>query len=109
MCRSLLLITPEHFPRLQFTFPFVPNRVAASVIEFLTEKLAEQPLDSIAKIKREEVEGTCGSRSQKTRRGCLRKREEAEEEDSEKETENLGVTAWRKGGRTRTEWLERDR
>ncbi|KAF9525321.1 hypothetical protein CPB83DRAFT_772248, partial [Crepidotus variabilis] len=38
MCRSPLIITPERIPRLQLTFPFVPNRIAASVIESLVAK-----------------------------------------------------------------------
>ncbi|KAF8966324.1 hypothetical protein BDZ97DRAFT_1657979 [Flammula alnicola] len=55
ICRSLLIITPELTPRLQLTFPFVPNRVTGSVVESLVEKLVNPPLCSQAKIKEKRV------------------------------------------------------
>ncbi|KDR80663.1 hypothetical protein GALMADRAFT_1097534 [Galerina marginata CBS 339.88] len=110
ICRSVLIPTPERTPRPQATFPFVPNRVTASVIESLVEKLAKAPLYSQAKIKREESEGTWGSQSSKNRgRGCVRKMEPPEERDSEKISDILDVTTWREGGHMRAEWLKKDR
>jgi len=79
------------------------------LIESLVEKLGSQASHSQAKVKREEIEGTCGSQSRKTRRGCVRKRGPSEEEGSEKTEESLGIADWREGGRMRAEWLERDR
>ncbi|PPQ78384.1 hypothetical protein CVT25_011607 [Psilocybe cyanescens] len=110
ICRSILIPTPERTPRSQSTFPFVPNRVTASVIESLVEKLTNPPLYSQARIKKEEIESTWGSQSKKHRgRGCVRKREQSEEKDSEKISDTLDVIAWREGGHLRAEWLKKDR
>ncbi|KAH9479427.1 Tripartite motif-containing protein 5 [Psilocybe cubensis] len=110
ICRSVLTPTPERIPRLQSTFPFVPNRVTASVVESLVEKLINPPLYSQANVKKEEIESTWGSQSRKHRgRGCVRKREPSEEKDSEKVSDTLDVIAWREGGHLRTEWLKKDR
>ncbi|KJA28010.1 hypothetical protein HYPSUDRAFT_62399 [Hypholoma sublateritium FD-334 SS-4] len=110
ICRSLLIITPESTPRLLLTFPFVPNRVTASVIESLVEKLVKPPLCSQAKIKREETDGTWASQSRKNRgRGCVRKREASEEKEDENVSDMPDVAAWREGGLMRAEWLKKDR
>lgn len=110
ICRSLLIITPETTPRLLLTFPFVPNRVTASVIESLIEKLVKPPLCSQAKIKREETDGTWASQSRKNRgRGCIRKREASEEKEEENVSDVPDVAAWREGGLMRAEWLKKDR
>lgn len=110
ICRSLLIITPELTPRLPFTFPFVPNRVTASAIESLVEKLVNPPLCSQAKVKKEESEGTWASQSSKDRgRGCVRKREPSEEQETEKTCDASDVSLWREGGHLRAEWLKKDR
>lgn len=112
ICRSMLIPTPDLTPRLQITFPFVPNRVTASVVESLLEKLVKAPLSSQAKIKREEREETWVSQARKKRgRECIRKREPSEEneDESEKKSNTLDVTAWREGGHMRAEWLKKDR
>ncbi|KAF8159518.1 hypothetical protein B0H34DRAFT_673876 [Crassisporium funariophilum] len=109
ICRCPLIITPELAPRLHITFPFVPNRVAAAVIESLVEKLVKPPLCSQARVKKEETEGSWGSQSTKDRgSGCLRKREQSEEKHPEMTSENLDVTLWGEGGLMRAEWLKKD-
>ncbi|KAF9054518.1 hypothetical protein BJ165DRAFT_1439480 [Panaeolus papilionaceus] len=111
ICRNLLIITPESVPRSHATFPFVPNRVAASVIDSLLEKLARVPLTSQTSIiKREEDEDTCTSQSRKaTNPECVRKREQSEEKDNPPMSDNLAVAGWKEGGNSRVEWLKRDR
>ncbi|KAF9561206.1 hypothetical protein CPC08DRAFT_664551 [Agrocybe pediades] len=110
ICRSTLIPPHEDGPRFLSSFPFVPNRVTASVIESLTEKLTNPPLISQAKIKREESETSWASQSRKDRgRGCVRKREPSEEMEPEKNSDALNVAAWREGGHLRAEWLKKDR
>jgi len=109
MCRSLLIITPEQIPRLQLTFPFVPNRIAASVIESLVAKLVEQPWFSQTKTGQEEVERKCIPKSRRKCRPYLRKEKNSEEESSKGSLEKSSVATWSEGGRMRTDWLERDR
>ncbi|KAJ7890495.1 hypothetical protein B0H14DRAFT_1106500 [Mycena olivaceomarginata] len=58
MCRSLLVITPDRVPRLDITFPFVPNRTAAAMCESMIEKLAQSTTGSSLVVKREESEGS---------------------------------------------------
>ncbi|PPQ63797.1 hypothetical protein CVT24_009792, partial [Panaeolus cyanescens] len=110
ICRSLLIITPESVPRSHTTFPFVPNRVAASVIDSLLEKLVETPLTFQASIKREEDEDTCASQSKKDNNSeCIRKREQSEENGGSSMSDVLAVAGWKEGGHLRAEWLKRDR
>ncbi|KAF9482572.1 hypothetical protein BDN70DRAFT_874943 [Pholiota conissans] len=111
ICRSLLVITPESTPRLPFTFPFVPNRVTASVVESMVEKLVKPPLCSQAKIKREGSESTWASQSRKDRgQECVRKRELSGGTDPEGDgSETSDISAWREGGHMRAEWLKKNR
>ena len=100
----------EDTPRFLTVFPFIPNRVTASVIDSLVEKLTKPPLISQVKIKREESETSWASQSRKDRgRRCARKREPSEEMENEQITDNLDVSAWREGGHLRAEWLKKDR
>ncbi|PPQ67895.1 hypothetical protein CVT26_007095 [Gymnopilus dilepis] len=109
ICRSLLIPTPDLTPRLQITFPFVPNRVTGSIVESLVEKLVKAPLSSQTQIKREESEDTWVSRTRKKRgRNCIQKREPSEENEDASQ-KPLDVTAWREGGHMRAEWLKKDR
>ncbi|KIM44658.1 hypothetical protein M413DRAFT_358705 [Hebeloma cylindrosporum] len=111
ICRSLLIMVPDPTPRLQITFPFIPNRVTDSAVEGLVEKLAQEPLCSQAKIKREDNESTWGSQSRKDRgKGCVgKKRETLEGEEMEKSSDTMAVDVWREGGDMRAEWLKKDR
>jgi hypothetical protein len=112
ICRSLLIITPEHTPRLQLTFPFVPNRVAASVIDALVDKLVTPPLNAQAKIKREDSDSTWSAQAKKKERGkgCVRKREPSEEKEALNISDMPDISAsWKEGGLMRTEWLKKDR
>lgn len=101
ICRSTLALTPDRTPRPPYTFPFVPNRVAAGVVESLIGKLA-QPPPSI--VKQEVHEGLRISESDKE--GRKRKREVLKIEDCSLEAD---LEAWKEGGNLRTEWLKRDR
>ena len=102
---------PEPTPRLQITFPFIPNRVTASVVEGLVEKLAQAPLCSQAKIKREDNENIWGSQSRKDRsKGCVgKKRKTPEGNEMENSSEAMAVDAWRESGDMRAAWLKKDR
>lgn len=108
ICRSLLVITPDRVPRLENTFPFVPNRTAANVVESLIEKLSESPLDTLV-VKREDTEGAWTSElKEEWNAGCSRKKGKSKEEDQEIQV-NAAVVDWREGGAMRAEWLKRDR
>lgn len=107
ICRSLLVITPDRVPRLDITFPFVPNRTAAAVCESLIEKLAQFPSDPSI-VKREDSEGFWGSGSKPgwssdcgSKKGKSKKEEEIQD--------NADVAGWREGGIVRAEWLKKDR
>jgi hypothetical protein len=107
ICRSLLVITPDRTPRLEITFPFVPNRTATSVVESLIEKLADSPLDTVV-VKREDSEGVWASESKEEwNAGCSRKKSKSKEEQEIKV--NADVAGWREGGAMRAEWLKKDR
>ncbi|KAF8659841.1 hypothetical protein AX16_001726 [Volvariella volvacea WC 439] len=103
ICRSLLVITPESPPRLDITFPFVPNRTAAAICESLIEKLAQSPSPRSTSVKKEdtETEWTSGS---KVDADCPKKKASEEAVD-----QTSGIAAWREGGNLRAEWLKRDR
>ncbi|KAG5636679.1 hypothetical protein H0H81_007209 [Sphagnurus paluster] len=102
ICRSLLVITPDRVPRPDTTFPFVPNRTAAAVAEWLIEKLRNTPPGPLV-VKTEDSEGTWGWAT-----GCSRKKDASKSPD-EKEDESADVAGWREGGLMRTEWLKKDR
>ncbi|KAF9497179.1 hypothetical protein BDN71DRAFT_644096 [Pleurotus eryngii] len=100
ICRSLLVITPEHTPRLDVTFPFVPNRTADSVVKSLVEKVSHMdPSGSGSVIKTEERELSWGAASHS------KKAQTKEEDDSDADS---GISAWRQG-LSYVEWLKRDR
>jgi hypothetical protein len=79
ICRSLLVITPDHLPRLDTTFPFTPNRTVDTVVRDLVGKLAAVPSFDVLANK-----GT------------------------KKTEEDTAMAGWRMGGATRAEWLRRD-
>ncbi|KAJ6581538.1 hypothetical protein B0H19DRAFT_510997 [Mycena capillaripes] len=107
MCRSLLVITPDRVPRLDITFPFVPNRTAAALCESMIEKLSQSSASSSLVVKREESESNWpGSEWGDMEWG--RKKGKSKEEE-EMEEENADLAGWREGGNLRTEWLKKDR
>lgn len=105
ICRSVLAVTPDATPRSTFTFPFVPNRTAAAVLEFLIEKLAGSR-GQFMKVKREHSEGLgeSGSRKEEREKDCVPKPSKLDATD-----DNTSVADWREGGHMRTEWLKKDR
>ena len=104
-------MVPDSTPRLQITFPFIPNRVTGSVVEGLVEKIAQAPLFSQAKVKREDNQITWGSQSRMDRgKGCVgKKRETLEDDEMENSSDTMAVDPWREGGHMRAEWLKKDR
>ena len=108
MCRSLLIITPEHIPRLQLTFPFVPNRIAASVIESLLTKLVEQPRFSQAKTVAE-MATKHKTKSRRKHAPYPRKEMKLEDKDVEVTSGKLVLADWLEDGCMRIDWLERVR
>ncbi|KAJ7765431.1 hypothetical protein DFH07DRAFT_364797 [Mycena maculata] len=107
MCRSLLVITPDRVPRLDITFPFVPNRTAAAVCESMIEKLSQSSAGSGLVVKREESEGNWPPGSEWDMEWGRKKGKSKEEEELEEE--NADLAGWREGGNLRTEWLKKDR
>lgn len=107
ICRSLLVKTPDRVPRPEITFPFVPNRTAATICESLIEKLALSSSESTV-VKREASEGAWGSGSRPDwGTECARKKTKPKvEEEIER---NSDVAAWRESGSLRAEWLKKDR
>jgi hypothetical protein len=108
MCRSLLIITPEHIPRLQLTFPFVPNRIAASVIESLLTKLVEQPRFSQAKTVTE-LATKYKTKSRRKLGSYPRKEMKLEDTGVEVSSGKLVLADWLEAGCMRIDWLERVR
>ncbi|KAJ6591578.1 hypothetical protein DFH09DRAFT_1306314 [Mycena vulgaris] len=106
MCRSLLVITPDRVPRLDITFPFVPNRTAAAMCESMIEKLSQSSTNSGLVVKREESEGNWPGSEWDMEWG--RKKGKSKEEE-EMEEENAELAGWREGGNLRMEWLKKDR
>ncbi|KAJ8079509.1 hypothetical protein AAF712_007846 [Marasmius tenuissimus] len=104
ICRSLLVITPDRTPRLDVTFPFVPNRIAATICESLIEKLGQAPAGCAFMVKREDSEGIWGSDMNME---CSRKRGESKKEEDANEASNL--SHWCQGGSLRSEWVKKDR
>ncbi|KAJ7574462.1 hypothetical protein C8J56DRAFT_872436 [Mycena floridula] len=109
ICRSLLVITPDRTPRLDITFPFVPNRIAAAVCESLIQKLSETSSDSMLSVKREDSEGVGALVSAwdniqfGTKKGSKSKQqEEMEEEDSK-------LDDWSLSGSLRADWVKKER
>jgi hypothetical protein len=97
------MITPDRVPRSFITFPFVPNRVAAAVVDSLVEKLAHS---SLLVVKQEDSEALRISEADKE--GRKRKREVAKIKDDECHPE-VDLDAWKEGGHMQTEWSKRDR
>ncbi|KAJ7668306.1 hypothetical protein B0H17DRAFT_220473 [Mycena rosella] len=107
MCRSLLVITPDRVPRLDITFPFVPNRTAAAMCESMIEKLSQSSASSgLARVKREESEGNWPPGSEWDMEWGKKKGKSKAEEEMEEE--NADLAGWREGGSLRTEWLKKD-
>lgn len=106
ICRSLLTITPDHIPRLSITFPFVPNRTVAAVVESMLEKLSQAPSNPTIQPKLEDHEDVWVFGSKGHRRGECKKNGLKEETDN---VVSLNVMDWREGGHLRGEWLKKDR
>jgi hypothetical protein len=103
-----LIITPEHIPRLQLTFPFVPNRIAASVIESLLAKLVEQPRFSQAKTV-PEMAIKHKTKSRRKHGSHPRMEIKSEDKDVEETSGKFVLADWLEDGRMRIDWLERVR
>ncbi|KAI4521079.1 hypothetical protein K525DRAFT_256980 [Schizophyllum commune Loenen D] len=105
ICRQLLVITPDRTPRLEFTCPFVPNRVAATACETLVERLTVNACAaSSARIKLELSEGPLKSR---LKRDCEERSHDRLVDDGGSEDSVQGLEAWTEGGSMRTEWLRK--
>ncbi|KAF8623045.1 hypothetical protein AX15_006551 [Amanita polypyramis BW_CC] len=103
ICRSHLVLTPDRPPRPNLTFPFVPNRIASSVLESFVQKLARPPIALV--IKKEDTDGSWVSNSGQTCiSGCIRTSPNPKEEVG-----STDITLWRDGGCLRSEWLKKDR
>lgn len=104
ICRSVLTLTADVTPRPNNTFPFVPNRTAAAVLESLIEKLTQSRIPS-TKVKREHSEGLgdSGSRKRERENDCV----PPSKLDASDET--INIAGWREGGAMRAEWLKKDR
>ncbi|KAK0489034.1 hypothetical protein IW261DRAFT_1325983 [Armillaria novae-zelandiae] len=83
ICRSLVVMTPEKPPRLDFTFPFVPNRTASAICDSWVEKLA------------------CALSETKKGRGHKKSRVRVDTPSD--------LPHWREGGAARKEWLRKRR
>ncbi|SJL03883.1 uncharacterized protein ARMOST_07240 [Armillaria ostoyae] len=81
ICRSLVVMTPEKPPRLDFTFPFVPNRTASAICDSWVEKLA------------------CALSETKKGRGHKKSRARVDTPSD--------LPHWREGGAARKEWLRK--
>jgi len=103
ICRTHLVLTPERPPRPDVTFPFVPNRIASSILESLLQKLARPAIAPV--IKKEDIDGSWTSMSVQTcAADCVR--------ITPKPKDDVGSTdiiLWREGGCLRAEWLKKDR
>lgn len=99
ICRTPLIVTPDRIPRLETTFPFVPNRIAAAVCESLIDKLAKLQSDSL------DVELASGSGSRKKDSDSVA----TDKFRENKVPDSADVTAWREGGGMRAEWMKRVR
>ncbi|KAF5350284.1 hypothetical protein D9758_007800 [Tetrapyrgos nigripes] len=103
LCRSLLVITPEHTPRLDVTFPFVPNRTAATLCESLVGKLLEYSRSTRKlTVKREESEGVWGAGVDCYKKG------KSEEVDAMEPESTGGLSEWQDGGPLRLDWVKRE-
>lgn len=102
MCRAEI-----HTPDRRTTFPFIPNRLAATTILSLTDKLCARPAITAMLVKREEADDVLVSGSKPPRgRSCSRLLEAKSEEDDIAQTPDLD--GWRDGGSLRTEWLKKE-
>ena len=101
ICRTSLILTPDRPPRPNFTFPFVPNRIASSILESLVQKLARPPIAPV--IKKEDTDSSWVSTPGQTcMADCLSTSPKPKEEVTD-------ITLWREGGCMRAEWLKKDR
>ncbi|KIL69326.1 hypothetical protein M378DRAFT_69950 [Amanita muscaria Koide BX008] len=100
MCRTHLIVTPERPPRPNITFPFVPNRIASSMLESLVQKLARSALTPV--IKKEDIDGSWVSEACTAE--CVRFTPKPKEEGISTE-----IILWGEGGSLRAEWLRKDR
>nr|GAT45713.1 RING finger domain-containing protein [Mycena chlorophos] len=116
MCRALLVITPDRIPRLDITFPFVPNRTAAAACESLINQLAaSSPV--IPVIKREPSETVWPGETDMDaechwgrRKGSGKTKEEQQEMELDSEPDGESALAgWREGGHLRLDWIRKER
>jgi hypothetical protein len=86
MCRSVLIYTPNQFPRSLLTFPFAKNRMADAAVAAMIEQLTAQ------------IEGA----------GILKPCEDKAQVKGGVKSDFEGpLDVWRKGGSSLAEWLER--
>lgn len=108
MCRTRLTTTPDATPRAATTFPFIPNRLATTVIAAFVEKISAPSVNTAMKVKREEDEEVLVSGSKRVHgRKCSRK--PAKEEEDEDKPRTPDIDPWREGGVSRIEWLRKER
>ncbi|KAG2011792.1 hypothetical protein CC2G_011868 [Coprinopsis cinerea AmutBmut pab1-1] len=108
ICRTRFITTPEATPRPEFTFPFVPNRLAAAVITGFIDKISASSVNTAMKVKREEDEALLVSASKRPQgRKCSRKAKS--EENEEEKPRTTEIDAWREGGVSRIEWHKKER
>lgn len=109
ICRTRFVLTPDSPPREPDTFPFVPNRLATTVITAFIEKIGSHPVNTATHVKKEEEEEVQISGSKRpSGRKCSRKTKEEEMEEEEK-PRTSAIDAWKEGGALRTEWLKKQR
>ncbi|KAI0765672.1 hypothetical protein BD413DRAFT_574652 [Trametes elegans] len=95
LCRTELPYTPDRTPRSAFTFPFTPNRLADAAIKALLENLKSlQPSAGSAPRR-------TGSSSRTRSRGQVAGPSASAHTD--------GVSLWREGGASLTEWQDREK
>ncbi|KAL0953826.1 hypothetical protein HGRIS_005006 [Hohenbuehelia grisea] len=104
ICRSLLVITPDRTPRLDITFPFVPNRLADQVLQSLVEKVSRPHTSgSGSAIKTEERELHWASSEME----CGVKKGKTKEEEEQEAT--CAVSEWKESGPAKVEWQRKER
>ncbi|KAH6915920.1 hypothetical protein BKA70DRAFT_1418837 [Coprinopsis sp. MPI-PUGE-AT-0042] len=108
ICRARFVYTPDAPPREADTFPFVPNRLATTVITAFIEKIGSHPVNTAMHVKKEEEEVMVSGSKRAGGRKCSRKTKEEEMEEDEK-PRTSAIDAWKEGGALRTEWLRKER
>ena len=86
MCRSIIVYTPSELPRSLFTFPFAKNRMADAAVVAMVDQLSEEVEATGISNLCEDVEQSKGG----IKADC-----------------DYSLAAWRKGGSSRMDWLER--